>query len=255
MANNRKPKIKQTNESTLKMLWSLHNKIGQNTRFAMGTFLKSKTFNSDGYVTALIGAGIVKNVGYKTQGQDWRWIGGEPNITMVENFLRYFRTKGKDYNDTRDEKVHREEIKAVNANTGGLDFDKPEKYHTVSIINSPENEKEVFERWGQKQKYDKTVGHFDDVAEPIEKTCDEYGREKEKGILEHFKNNSFSEPQQHGGVVTPNTAKADTPKIVEKTKLVYKYQLRIADGNLAFQFAFLWGLIKINFVYRGKGAQ
>lgn len=79
----------------------------------MGTFLKSKTFNSDGYVTALIGAGIVKNVGYKTQGQDWRWIGGEPNITMVENFLRYFRTKGKDYNDTRDEKVHREEIKAV----------------------------------------------------------------------------------------------------------------------------------------------
>ena len=51
------------------MLWSLHNKIGQNPRFAMGTFLKSKTFNSDGYVTALIGAGIVKNIGYKTQGQ------------------------------------------------------------------------------------------------------------------------------------------------------------------------------------------
>ena len=55
-------------------------------------------------------------------------------------------------------------------------------------------------------------------------------------------------------VTLPQT-KADPPKIIEKTKTVYKYQLKIADGNLAFQFAFLWGLIKINFVYRGKGAQ
>ena len=231
--------IKQTNGDTVMMLSGLKTKIGMNPNFTLMSYLQSKNFNSANYKSLLIRMGIVKSVGFDGRGQKWEWTGGDPNAKMAEEFLKQFRTKGNGYKDVSAEKLHREEIKSVNEKTGGLNFDNEPEKTQIGI----DNEKSVLERWNhlpksatnfpiQQAVYDHLAGNENEVGK---KVVSEIGKQLRPDTL-------------------PQT-KEKPPKVVEKTKLVYKYQLKIADGNLAFQFAFLWGLIKINFVYRGKGAQ
>ena len=221
MAN---PKIRQTPVTTLKMLNNLYVEIGKNPNFNLNNFLKNNQFRNHQYRTLLINNKIVKNIGGPARGQIWKWLlDGEPTMKVAIKYIEDFKALNRNYSDNSFEKRKTDEIKVLTENAGTL-FE-PKK----TVL---ENDK-----W-------KCVP---EVVKISKEEIENSDFNKLKDVTERL-----SEKNDIDGVVTPNTANTAPPKIVEKEKLVYKYQLKISDGNLAFQFALFWGLIKINFVYRGR---
>lgn len=224
----------QTPESVLKMLSELYNQCNKNPRFSLIQFLELRDFKCTHYRPTLQNLVIVKNVGGKTSGQVWHWVAGKyPDREMAENFLNEFRTKLKGYTDKSREKKKTDEINILTHKSGDLFTPKKNEVLEVGKI--------------QNAVYDHLAGTENEIGRKVVGRVENILKEHRK-----YETSEHCKPIEYVG--KPPTQRRP-PKIVEKDKKVYNYRLSISDGNLAFQFAFLWGLVKINFVYRGKGAQ